>query len=104
MPLFLFPAIRSGDYYLFDESEDEAEIEAGIDTIKFGMGEEEEKHGISPIEVGVSIVSGDYRSNLIRHIRGMPTNEFRSMNSCTLVSAGGECQFSGVVLSLFKLQ
>ena len=62
MPLFLFPAIRSGDYYLFDESEDEAEIEAGIDTIKFGMGEEEEKHGISPIEVGVSIVSGDYRS------------------------------------------
>ena len=52
----LFPAIRSGDYYLFDESEDEAEIEAGIDTIKFGMGEEEEIHGISPIEVGVSIV------------------------------------------------
>ena len=52
----LFPAIRSGDYYLFDESEDEAEIEAGIDTIKFGMGEEEEKHGISPIEVCESIV------------------------------------------------
>ena len=42
--------------------------------------------------------------NLIRDICETRTNELRGMNSCTLVSVGGECSFSGVVLSLFKLQ
>ena len=41
--------------------------------------------------------------NLISYIHGTRTNELRSMNSCTLVSVGGECSFSGAVLSLFKL-
>ena len=31
--------------------------------------------------------------NLIRDIRGMGTKELRSINSCTLVSVGGECHF-----------
>ena len=35
---------------------------------------------------------------------GRTLTSLGSTNSCTLVSVGGECSFSGVVLSLFKLQ
>ena len=48
----LFVAIRSGDYYLFEESEDELEADEGVDIIKFGMGEERDKDAPpTPMEV-----------------------------------------------------
>ena len=49
----LFLAIRSGDYYLFEESEDELEHDdEGVDIIKFGMGEERDKDAPpTPMEV-----------------------------------------------------
>ena len=51
-----------------------------------------------------SLLCTDWGSRISFAIYEMRTNELRSMNSCTLVSVGGECPFSGVVLSLSKLQ
>ena len=48
----LFPAIRSGDYYLFEDSEEEEEEDEPIDTIKFGMDDDKDNEkGPSPLQV-----------------------------------------------------
>ncbi|XP_052229514.1 piezo-type mechanosensitive ion channel component 1-like isoform X2 [Dreissena polymorpha] len=47
-----FQAIRSGDYYLFDESEDETEVDDEINTMTFGQDPAaEEDKALSPIKL-----------------------------------------------------
>jgi len=49
----MFPAIRAGDYYLFEESDDEETMEDDIDTLTYGQDKGEgEDAGPSPLQVG----------------------------------------------------